>query len=81
MAIQTEMQVYAECDRCGENTASSTHTLSGYKQYLRNMYGWSFGKETLCPTCASEKRNNRTGKKGAGRDGRTEKPPHDITVQ
>lgn len=56
MGVKTESQVFAECDRCSAYAMTSIHNQTEFKKYLRTVYGWSIGKETLCPECASEKR-------------------------
>ncbi len=58
MSVKHESQVYANCDMCGENTASSFYTLAEYKSVLRSK-GWMVGKRTLCPACNAERKARR----------------------
>lgn len=58
MSVMYESQVYAYCDMCGENEASSFYRLAEYKSILRNK-GWMVGKKTLCPACNAERRARR----------------------
>lgn len=50
MSVIYESQVYAACDVCGANEASSVYTLAKFKQILRHE-GWTIGKNTICPIC------------------------------
>lgn len=55
IGVGYESQVYASCDSCGENEATSFCTLAEYKKILRSK-GWRVGMVTLCPRCNAERR-------------------------
>ena len=54
MSVIYESQVVAVCDFCTAMDHSSVHTLTSFKQKLRQE-GWSIGATTMCPDCKRER--------------------------